>query len=72
MTKRLFDIGFAAGALILSSVLWLPIALWIKLADGGPVFYRAMRVGRHGKLFKMFKFRSMIVNADRVGGPSAA
>jgi len=45
-------------------------ALAIKLSDGGPVFYRAPRVGYRENMFKMFKFRSMIVNADKVGPSS--
>ncbi len=48
------------------------IAILIKLEDGGPVFYRGKRMGRFGRLFKIFKFRSMVVNADKIGGPSTA
>jgi lipopolysaccharide/colanic/teichoic acid biosynthesis glycosyltransferase len=47
-------------------------AVRIKLEDGGPVFYRGVRVGRDGKPFRMFKLRTMVLNADKVGGPSAA
>ena len=50
----------------------LPVFLFlstaIKLSDGGPVFYRATRVGRSGRLFRLFKFRSMVPDADRRGG----
>jgi lipopolysaccharide/colanic/teichoic acid biosynthesis glycosyltransferase len=72
MTKRLFDIFSAAAALIVLSPLFLIISVCIKREDGGPVFYRGLRVGRSGRQFKMLKFRTMVVNADRVGGPSAA
>jgi len=50
----------------------LCIALLIKKEDGGPVFYRGNRVGRYGSLFKIFKFRTMVVDAERFGGPSTA
>lgn len=62
--KRLFDIGFSFLALLLLSPLFLLVALLIKLEDGGPVLLRQIRVGRHGHEFKMYKFRSMIVNAE--------
>ncbi|KRM52602.1 undecaprenyl-phosphate beta-glucosephosphotransferase [Ligilactobacillus araffinosus DSM 20653] len=51
------------GLIILSPV-FLIVAIAIKLDDGGPVFYDQIRVGRNGKKFKMFKFRSMRVNAE--------
>jgi lipopolysaccharide/colanic/teichoic acid biosynthesis glycosyltransferase len=48
------------------------IAIWVKLDSSGPVFYRGRRAGRHGKPFGIFKFRSMVVNADKIGGPSTS
>lgn len=51
---------------------FLLIALLIKLGSPGPVFYRGWRVGRWGKPFRILKFRTMVVNADKFGGPSAA
>jgi lipopolysaccharide/colanic/teichoic acid biosynthesis glycosyltransferase len=48
------------------------IAAVLKISDIGPVFYRAKRVGRNGEIFLMYKFRSMVVNADKVGPSSAA
>jgi lipopolysaccharide/colanic/teichoic acid biosynthesis glycosyltransferase len=48
------------------------VALAIKFGSPGPVFYRARRVGRGGQPFRMWKFRTMVVNADRIGGPSTA
>lgn len=50
----------------------LCIILLIKKEDGGPAFYRGIRVGRHEKLFRIFKFRTMVVDAERLGGPSTA
>ena len=70
VTKRLFDFVFSLiGLLVLSPVL-LAIALAIKLNSTGPVFYKGTRVGLNGVLFKMYKFRTMIVNADKIGGSS--
>lgn len=61
--KRLFDILLAL--LLLPPVLLVMFVsyIWIKLEDGGPLFYMAERTGRYGKFFKMFKLRSMKVNA---------
>ncbi len=64
---RIFDVIAAAVGLALLSPLFCLIALWIKLTSPGPVFYRARRVGKHGAPFSLYKFRSMVVNADRVG-----
>jgi lipopolysaccharide/colanic/teichoic acid biosynthesis glycosyltransferase len=68
--KRFFDIIFSLFGLVLFSSLLLIIAFLIKNEDGGPVFYRGIRVGRYGKLFKIYKFRTMIVDADKIGGTS--
>ena len=46
------------------------IAILIKITSPGPVFYRGTRIGKGGKPFRMFKFRTMVVNADKIGGPS--
>lgn len=65
MIKRLFDIvASGCGLLVLSPVLLL-VALWVKLDSKGPVFYRQVRVGLHNKDFRIFKFRSMRVGADK-------
>jgi len=48
------------------------LAFMIKREDGGPVFYRGVRVGKDGREFRMFKFRTMVMNADKLGGPSTA
>lgn len=70
--KRLFDIVFSLAGLILLSPLFLIIAVLIKKEDRGPVFYRAERIGKHGTPFKIFKFRTMVVGADRIGASSTA
>ncbi|MFA4902769.1 MAG: sugar transferase [Desulfobaccales bacterium] len=68
--KQVFDLISSAVGLVLISPLLLVIAWCIHHEDGGPVFYRGERVGRHGKFFRIFKFRTMVVNADKIGGPS--
>lgn len=72
MGKRLFDIIFSLIGLILLSPIFLIIGILIKKEDGGPIFYRGVRVGRYGKLFRIYKFRTMVINADKIGGPSTA
>jgi len=57
---------------VITAPLFLLIALLIKKEDRGPVFYRGIRIGRGGRPFKMFKFRTMVVNADKLGGPSTS
>jgi lipopolysaccharide/colanic/teichoic acid biosynthesis glycosyltransferase len=66
--QRSFDFICATVALILLSPLLALIALAIKLEDGGPVFYAHPRVGRHFRPFGLLKFRSMVPQADRMGG----
>lgn len=63
--KRLFDIIASACGLLLLSPLLLLVALWIKLDSPGPVFFRQVRVGLHNRDFRIFKFRSMRVGADK-------
>jgi lipopolysaccharide/colanic/teichoic acid biosynthesis glycosyltransferase len=65
--KRLFDITVAFVALLAFVPVFLIIALAIKLDSGGPVFYRARRIGQAGRPFQMYKFRTMGVGADRAG-----
>jgi lipopolysaccharide/colanic/teichoic acid biosynthesis glycosyltransferase len=62
-TKRLFDFCVALLALIALSPVMLAAALWIKLDSPGPVFFRQQRVGQHGRLFDIHKFRSMRAGA---------
>lgn len=70
--KRLLDLLFSGTALLLLSPMLLGVMLAIFLSDRGPVFFRQVRVGRSGVLFGMYKFRSMVVNAERLGGFSTA
>ncbi|MGC2420170.1 MAG: sugar transferase [Candidatus Acidiferrales bacterium] len=68
--KRLMDFGISLLGLALLSPILLATAILIKLDSRGPVFYRGVRVGRHGNPFRIFKFRTMVVNADKIGGSS--
>ena len=63
--KRVFDIVASGLGLIVLSPLFLVLAIWIKLDSNGPVFYRQVRVGYKNKDFRIFKFRSMRVGADK-------
>lgn len=62
--KRTFDIGIAAVGLLLISPVLLLIALAVKLDSPGPVLYNSERIGRYGRRFPMYKFRTMSTNAD--------
>ena len=66
-THRILDLATSAFGLIVLSPLFIALALIIRLYDGGTVFYRAPRIGKNGVPFRLFKFRSMVVNADRTG-----
>lgn len=65
--KRLFDIIASGVGLIILSPLFIVLAIWIKFDSNGPVFYRQIRVGKDNIDFKLFKFRSMRPNADKLG-----
>jgi exopolysaccharide biosynthesis polyprenyl glycosylphosphotransferase len=67
--QRLFDVAVAAILLLACAPLFLLFAVLSKLVQPGPVFYRQERVGRNGKPFRMLKFRSMRVDAERITGP---
>lgn len=68
MGKRWFDFGSTLIGLVLLSPLFLFVAVVIKLDDRGPVFFRQERVGWKGRPFYVWKFRSMVVDAERRGG----
>ena len=70
--KRAIDLFLALCALILLAPVLMALSLWIKSADRGPVFYRGLRIGRGGKPFGMLKFRTMVMNADKMGPSSTA
>lgn len=65
--KRLFDIVASGIGLIVLSPIFAILAIWIKVDSRGPVFYRQTRVGRDNKDFKLFKFRSMRPDSDKLG-----
>jgi exopolysaccharide biosynthesis polyprenyl glycosylphosphotransferase len=66
--KKVLDVVFSALVLILGSPVWLLLAIIVKLDSPGPVFYKQERVGKNGRLFMMFKYRSMKQDAEK-GGP---
>lgn len=66
--KRVIDVIVAVSALVLLALPLAALAVWIKLSSPGPVIYRQIRVGRAGQIFYLFKFRSMVPDADLIGG----
>lgn len=70
--KRCFDIIASLVGLAVFSPLLLAVAVWVKLDSSGPVFYRGQRAGRHNRPFGIFKFRSMVTNAETIGGSSTS
>jgi len=66
--KRLFDMLLSSLGLLLSTPLWIIIPLSVKAEDRGPIFYFQERVGRDGRIFRVIKFRSMMVDAERHTG----
>ena len=65
--KRIFDIVCSFILIVLLSPVLLFLAIWIKLDSKGPVFYRQERITQYGKVFRIFKFRTMVNNADKIG-----
>lgn len=72
MIKRLFDVLVAVAGLLVLSPLFALVALAIKLTSRGPVFFRQERVGRNFRPFRIYKFRTMVVDAPRLGGQITA
>lgn len=64
LVKRLLDLAISIPLLIILSPLWLFIVLWIRFDSPGPAIFRQQRVGINGKLFTIYKFRSMVLNAE--------
>lgn len=64
LTKRVFDIVVSSAVVLLGLPVWIAVVLALKLDSPGPVFYRQQRIGKGGRSFGMFKFRSMVVDAD--------
>lgn len=71
-TKRLIDMGVSTAVLLIGLPMWLLVALLIKLDSPGTVFYAQERVGMKGKTYRMFKFRSMVKDAEKLSGPKWA
>lgn len=65
--KRVFDVVVSLLMLLLLSPVFLVLAIAIKIDSKGPVFYRQTRVTQYGKKFRIFKFRTMVQNADKIG-----
>src|SRR6266540_4662172 len=68
-SKRFFDLVFAAIGLLALSPLLVCISALVKCGDWGTIFFRQRRVGQNGKLFWLWKFRTMVVNAEKLGLP---
>jgi len=71
VVKRGLDFLLALILLIPGVILMIPLAVWVKLDSKGPVIYRAVRGGYHNQPFLIYKFRSMVVGADKTGGTTA-
>ncbi|KEZ22225.1 putative colanic biosynthesis UDP-glucose lipid carrier transferase [Glaesserella parasuis] len=68
MLKRVFDIFFSGLGLVALFPVFVVIAIWIKKDSDGEVFFRQVRVGLNGQLFKIHKFRTMAVNTEKQSG----
>ena len=71
VVKRALDLLLALILLIPGIILMIPLAVWVKLDSPGSVLYKAVRGGYHNQPFMIWKFRSMVVGADRTGGTTA-
>ncbi len=67
IAKRIFDLVFAIPGLLILMPVFVVVAVWIKMDSSGPVFFRQQRVGKSGQLFSIYKFRTMVVNAESMG-----
>ena len=65
--KRIFDVIMSFVLILLLSPVFLGIAIWIRLDSSGPVFYKQERITQYGRKFQIFKFRTMVDNADQRG-----
>ena len=72
IAKRFFDLFFSACGLLLLAPALLVLALAVKIDSRGPVFYRGVRVGHYGRRFRIFKFRSMVADAEKKGAASTS
>ncbi|MCK5917542.1 MAG: sugar transferase [Cocleimonas sp.] len=67
MEKRIFDLFFVSIGVLLLLPVFLVISILIKRGTDGPILFKQIRVGRNGRLFKVFKFRTMVVDAEKKG-----
>jgi len=67
IVKRIFDLFLSTIGLVILSPVFIILALWITLDSPGPVFFRQVRVGLHGKPFRIYKFRTMVADAELKG-----
>ncbi len=67
ITKRILDVVLSSLILVLGFPFWALLALFVKLDSSGKVFYTQKRVGKDGKIFDIYKFRSMVTNAEKIG-----
>lgn len=67
MLKRVFDVIVSILMIILLSPVLIAVSIWIKLDSKGPVFYRQERITQYGRVFRIFKFRTMVTGADKIG-----
>ena len=72
LLKRVLDIALAIAVLIVFAPVLIALAVWIKLGDGGPILYAGTRAGRGDVPFRMLKFRTMVVDAERLGPSSTS
>jgi lipopolysaccharide/colanic/teichoic acid biosynthesis glycosyltransferase len=70
--KRAMDFVVSLVAVILVSPVLIGMAMLVKLTSRGPAFYRGVRIGRYGKPFRIFKFRTMVTDAEKLGGSATA
>ena len=70
--KRLFDILFSLITIVIFIPIFIVISVSIKLSSKGPIIFRSIRTGKNNSRFYIYKFRSMVDNADKIGGPSTA
>ena len=72
VVKRIIDIIIGILALPIVGIVYIIVGILIKIEDGGPIIYRAKRIGKDSKIFDMFKFRSMIVDAPNWNNPDGS
>ncbi|MBE2213403.1 MAG: sugar transferase [Opitutaceae bacterium] len=72
LAKRVFDLIVAGILLVVTLPIWIVIIMGVLVSSPGPIFYRGLRTGRHGRPFRILKFRTMRPDAERVGGGTTA